>query len=167
MPGHEKPRRLSTICVATFVAVFSVSPMMASAEAYKPLFDERMLQSLDPATRERFATLERENHRRWRNRNPQAPDVTATQRQHEQTQAMLRRFEESRRLAEMAKSEGDRRSADQKQKCETVAAEIKELSAGGVFYENDADGNRRYLSDKEVASRVKNQQKSYNKYCRS
>jgi len=136
------------------------------AESYEPLFSDEMLRALDDGTRARFAELESENRRRWRNRNPQAPDVTATQRQHAATEAMLRRFEESRRLQEQAKARGSELSLEQQNKCATVAAEIEELSSGGVFYETDANGERRYLSDNEVSERVKKQQKSYNKYCK-
>jgi len=79
---------------------------------------------------------------------------------------MLRRFEETRRLKALAVAKGSELSLEQQQKCKTVAAEIKELSSGGTFYETTPEGERRYLSDNEVAERVKSQQKSYNKYCK-
>ena len=138
----------------------------SSAEAYQPLFSNEMLQSLDPATRERFAELENENKRRWRNRNPQKPDIEAAQRRHAETQAMLQRFEESRRLEQAAAARQTERSLEQQQRCAVVASEIENLSAGGSFYETLDDGQRRYLSDNEVAERVKFQQKSYNKHCK-
>ena len=138
----------------------------SSAEAYQPLFSNEMLQSLDPITRERFADLENENKRRWRNRNPQGPDIEAARRQHAQTQAMLRRFEESRRLEQAAVARQAERSLEQQQRCAVVASEIENLSAGGSFYETLDDGQRRYLSDNEVAERVKSQKKRYNKHCK-
>jgi len=113
---------------------FSVIPH-AVAEVYKPLFSDEMLRTLDPATRERFAELESENRRRWRNRNPQTPDVAAVKQQHEETEAMLRRFEESRFLEQQADSRRTKRSSERNRKCRIVAAEIKELSSGGVFYD--------------------------------
>ena len=136
------------------------------AESYEPMFSEELLETFDPETRGRFVELERENRRRWLNRNPQGPDVAAAQRQHEATEAMLRRFEESRRLKAQANARAPELSLSQQKKCKAVAAEIKELSSGGVFYETTADGERRYLSDNEISERVKSQQKSYNKYCK-
>lgn len=129
-----------------------------------------MLAALDAPTRERFEALESENYQRWRNRNPQAPDVAATQRQHQETEAVLRRIQESRSIARETKrrnAPGAGLSEREKRDCETVASEIKELSAGGAFYENTADGGKRYLSDEEVANRVKSQKKSYKRHCKS
>lgn len=130
------------------------------------MFSEAMLKKLDPATRERFAALEDENYRRWRNRNPQQPDLAAAQRQHRETEAMLARFAESRRTKDLSRQHSRQNSLERDHKCAVVAEEIKELSSGGTFYETSDDGERRYLSDKEVADRVKSQQKSYNKYCK-
>lgn len=141
----------------------------ALAERYSPLFSQDMLATLDEATRERFAAIEAENYQRWRNRNPQAPDLAAAQRQHAETEAVLRRIQESRELADQAKrrsAPGGQLSAKQRSDCEKVAAEIKELNGGGAFYERGVDGAKRYLSDEEVAARVKRQQKSYNRYCK-
>ncbi|MFK8043469.1 hypothetical protein, partial [Congregibacter sp.] len=123
-----------------------------------------MLSTLDHATRERFAALEAENYQRWRNRNPRAPDLEAAARQHEETEAVLRRIQESRALVAEAKrrnAPGAHLTQTQKKNCATVAAEIKELSAGGTFYEQTAAGDKRYLTDEEVSNRVKSQQKSY------
>ncbi len=143
-------------------------PLMA--QSYTPLFSQEMLGSLDAAARERFAVLEGENYQRWRNRNPQAPDVAAVRRQHEQTEAVLRRIRESRDIKAEARrrnAPGARRSERQKRDCAAVSREIEELSGGGAFYEKSADGEKRYLSDKEIAERVKSQQKSYKQYCKS
>ena len=137
-----------------------------NAESYEPMFSEALLETLDPETRSRFEELESENRRRWRNSNPQAPDVGAAQRQHAATEAILRRFEETRRLEAMAKARAPELSLKQRERCKVVAAEIEELSSGGVFYEKTPDGERRYLSDNEVSTRVKSQQKSYNKHCK-
>jgi len=151
---------------ACFCGAILLAAQTAIAEDYKPMFSQKMLNGLDPETRARFAALERENQRRWRNRNPSAPDVDAAKRHHQDTQAMLRRFEESRNLENSAGARQNASTAEQKRKCDVVAAEIKELSSGGVFYENGPDGERRYLSDKELAARVKSQKKSYNKHCK-
>jgi len=110
-----------------------VAPAWAenSSAAYSPLFSPELLAGLDADTRERFAALEAENYQRWRNRNPQAPDLAAAQRQHAETEAMLRRIQESRALAAEAKrrdSPGANLSAKQRRDCAAVAAEIKELS---------------------------------------
>jgi|GEM_PF-3367216 len=161
--GLRLPAVMARLSVA---ALLLLSTHNLIAESYEPMFSEELLESFDPETRERFVELERENRRRWRNRNPQAPDVAAAQRQHEATEAMLRRFEETRRLEAQAKARAPELSLSQRNKCDAVAAEIKELSSGGVFYETDADGERRYLSDNEVSERVKSQQKSYNRYCK-
>ena len=150
----------------TFAGLLLLGADNLLAEPYKPMFSDSMLQRLDPDTRARFVELENENRRRWRNRNPQARDVAAAQRQHDETEAMLRRFEESRQVKAQAANRRPELSLEQQHNCETVAAEIAELSEGGVFYEADSDGGRRYLSDKEIAKRVKSQQKSYNKYCK-
>ncbi len=166
MLPKPKKRQVKAACAAALATTLSLTACPLVAEVYKPLFSESMLRQLDPATRERFAQLESENRRRWHNRNPQAPDVAATKRQHEETQAMLQRFEESRRLEAMARAKSSERTAEQQKKCDTVAAEIEELSSGGVFYETTPDGERRYLSDKEVTDRVKSQEKSYKKFCR-
>ena len=160
-------RRLPTVMARLGMAMLLLlSADNLIAESYEPMFSEELLATFDPETRERFAELERENRRRWRNRNPRARDVAAAQRQHEATEAMLRRFEESRRLEAQAKARAPELSLSQQKKCKAVAAEIKELSSGGVFYETTADGERRYLSDNEISERVKSQQKSYNKYCK-
>ena len=159
--------RLPGLCLVVLMLGISTP---ALAERYSPLFSQEMLATLDPATRERFAALETENYQRWRNRNPQAPDVAAVKRQHAETEAVLRRIQESRALANETKrrnAPGGRLTERQKRDCETVAAEIEELSAGGSFYENSAEGGKRYLSDKEVADRVKSQQKSYNRHCKN
>jgi len=141
-----------------------------SPGGYAPLFSPELLASLDAETRERFAALEAENYQRWRNRNPQGPDLAAAQRQHAEPEAMLRRIQESRALAAEAKrrnTPGSNLSAKQKRNCAAVAAEIKELSSGGRFFEQEADGTRRYFSDKEIATRVKKQKKSYKRNCKS
>ena len=140
-----------------------------AARTYAPLFSPELLAGLDAETRERFAALEAENYKRWRNRNPQAPDLAAAQRQHAETEAVVRRIQESRALAAQAQQRnapGARLSAKRKRECEIVAAEIKELSAGGKFFKQAADGSRSYLSDEEIATRVKQQKKSYNRSCK-
>lgn len=147
------------------------SPITAdnAAKGYSPLFSPELLASLDADSRARFSALEAENYQRWRNRNPQAPDLAAAQRQHAETEAVLRRIQESRALAAAAKERnapGGRLSAKQKRNCELVAAEIKELSTGGKFFEQAADGSRAYLTDEEISARVKRQQKSYNRSCK-
>lgn len=140
----------------------------AFAERYSPLFSPKMLAGLDAPTRERLEALETENYQRWRNRNPQAPDVAATQRQHKETEAVLRRIQESRAIARENKrrnAPGAGLSERQKRDCATVASEIEELGSGGAFYENTADGGKRYLSDEEIANRVQSQKKSYKRHC--
>lgn len=136
------------------------------AASYSPLFAEDMLSTLDPATRERFAALEDENYRRWLNRNPQQRDVEAAKRQHLETEAILARFAETRRIEELARKRDAENGLGQKEKCERVAAEIAELSEGGSFYEAQDDGERRYFSDEEVSQRIEKQQTSYNKHCK-
>ena len=167
-PWHRKRQSVVGFCFAISAAVIGLSGFPAFAEDYQPLFTDSMLQSLDPATRKRFGELEEENRRRWRNQNPQTRNAAAAaaQHQHEETEAMLRRFEESRRLENLANAENKKQNAVRSKRCKSVAAEIKGLSAGGLLYERGADGQRRYLSDKEVETRLESQKKSYKKFCR-
>lgn len=139
------------------------SPVQAAS--YAPLFSQDILSKLDPATRERFVALEDENHRRWLNRNPQQRDVGAAERQHLETEAMLARFAETRRLGELSRQRDTDGQQAQQQRCQAAAADIALLSTGGRIYVTQEDGERRYLSDKELSERVKAKQKSYKKHC--
>jgi len=157
-------RNFWPILLSGAVLLFAVGSLWAG-ESYQPLFSKEMLKSLDPATRDRFAELEQENYQRWRNRNPEQPNADAARRQHRETEAMLRRFEESRALKAATKA-ANQPSPKQKKTCAAVASEIEYLQTGGKFYVQADDGGRRYLSDPEIAARVKSQQKRYKRFCR-
>ena len=142
------------------------------AETYQPMFDQAYLQSLDPATRQRFAQLEAENRKRWENKHPTSarPDQARAEAEkyHAETKHALRRIEESRRLKQRANAMAQHQAklvSEHKQRCKFLANEIKQLRAGGPLYEVAKDGSRQYLTEQELKKRVKSGEKRYKEGC--
>ena len=138
------------------------------AADYEPIYSASLLDGLDPATRARFEALESENYRRWLNRHGRSDGAAQARAQHAETEAMLQRFEASRRLnAEAAAADQKRaqRRARHQQNCQLVADEISMLRKGGLFYDTDESGVRRYLSDVQVAERISVLQRRFNERC--
>lgn len=167
----EIPGRFRVVWLLLVVSAL-LTPGVAHANDYKPLFDVALLKRLDPATRERFQKLETENRKRWRNKNPIASTSAFAQaearRHHQETEQALRRIEESRRLRQRLNASKQQQAnlvIQHNQRCEQLAQEIKQLRRGGPIYELGEDGARQYLTEQELKNRVKSSEKRYKEDC--
>lgn len=159
-------RRIS----APLLAIGLLAAMPTVAGDYQPLFSPSLLSGLDPATRERFAALEQENYKRWRNNNPQADGAADARRQLQETEQVLQSFAESRMLEAARAQQATKdsaRAAKRRRHCSAVAEELSMLRDGGSFYETDDAGVRHFLSESEVVERVGKLEARYKRYCAS
>ncbi len=74
-----------------------------------------------------------------------------------QVEAAKREDEEKKKAAE---------AAEKKQNCDKARAQLKSLQAGGRVTQNNARGEREYMSDAQIAQAIEGQKKSVDSWCK-
>lgn len=67
---------------------------------------------------------------------------------------LLEAFEQERAQKREAQEQAKQEREKRDRQCQLAQTDLLNYQRGGVFYEVDADGNRIYLSDTEVANRI-------------
>lgn len=80
---------------------------------------------------------------------------------------LLRIYEEERNIKKEEKLKAEQERNERKLYCRELANDLKDMQHGGVnYYELDAQGERVYLSEAEVAKRIREMQTEYDKNCK-
>ena len=74
-----------------------------------------------------------------------------------QAEAAKREDEEKKKVAE---------AAEKKQNCDKARTQLKSLQAGGRVTQNNARGEREYMSDAQIAQAIEGQKKSVDSWCK-
>lgn len=85
----------------------------------------------------------------------------------QQREKLLRIYEEERNLKKEEKLKAEKLKAEKEQHCQNLENELIKYQQGGfVYYDLDENGERIYLSDKEMAAHISKLQKDYDTYCK-
>ena len=95
------------------------------------------------------------------------PDIDENVEKHNKERGkLLEIYEEERKMKEDKKQQAEKEEKELREKCAALENELKDMKQTGlVFYDLDENGERRYISEKELAARVDQMQKKYDKYC--
>ncbi len=73
---------------------------------------------------------------------------------------------DSQRLAELEKQVKEQQAQELARHCQTMRANLANLSTGGRIYETNANGERVYLNDQEISSKKQRTLETINKHCK-
>ena len=89
-----------------------------------------------------------------------------TEIHNKEREKLLKIYEEEREIKEEQKQQAEKEEKDRKEKCAELENDLKDMKqAGLVFYDLDENGERKYISEKELAARINQMQEQYEKYC--
>lgn len=93
------------------------------------------------------------------------PPVDADVRQrNEEREKMLKVYDEERNIRQDEKHKADEKVRKKMEKCHIAENALKDMQQGRI-YDIDEKGERRYLSDTELARRVQKLQEQYRQHC--
>jgi hypothetical protein len=96
----------------------------------------------------------------------ETPEVDDTyQQQGIDQQKLLQIYEEERSLKKEEQLKAEKEKVERKKQCEALAVELNNLKQGGIFYDLDKNGERKYYSESELAAYIEKLQSDYNKHC--
>ena len=95
------------------------------------------------------------------------PDVDENVEKHNiEREKLLQIYEEERKMKEEKKQQAETKEKELREKCAKLENELKDMKQTGlVFYDLDENGERKYISEKELAVRIDQMQEKYDKYC--
>lgn len=79
---------------------------------------------------------------------------------------LLEIYEEERRQKKEEKLKMEEEQKKKEKYCMQLKNDLKDMQKGGSFYELDENGERKYISDKEIANRIKELQTNYKDHCK-
>jgi hypothetical protein len=143
-------------------------PLMAGAKVYKwvdkdgnvhftespPPEDAAQSEEVDTSRSQRSESQRQEAMRLQQGREPEAEaspedmDAAALARQKALEEQMEREYQEKRKVA-----------------CNSAKVNLQMLQSGGRIYDEDEDGNRTYLDDRERTQRIEHYQGKVDQYC--
>lgn len=89
-----------------------------------------------------------------------------TEMHNKEREKLLKIYEEEREMKEEKKQQEEKEAKELRGKCAELENELKDMKqAGVVFYDLDENGERKYLSDKELAARISKLQAQYDEHC--
>jgi len=96
------------------------------------------------------------------------PDLDENVDKHnKEREKLLKIYEEERQMKEEQKLQSEKEEKELREKCAKLENELKDMKQTGlVFYDLDENGERRYISEEELATQIDQMQKKYDKYCR-
>jgi hypothetical protein len=94
---------------------------------------------------------------------PAAPADSAHRK--EKTRRLLRAWEEERRIEAEQKQAAKQKAQEREQRCHRARHELRDLEAGGLFYELDEQGERRYWSEAEVRAEQERWREEIARWC--
>ena len=89
------------------------------------------------------------------------------EKHNKEREKLLKIYEEEREMKEVQKLQTEKEEKELREKCTKLENELQDMKQTGlVFYDLDENGERRYISEEELATRINQMQKRYDKYCR-
>ncbi len=92
------------------------------------------------------------------------PDADLAQRQQRQRR-LLQIYAEDREREEAAKRKQQAEQAERDRRCRYARRGVAHLEQGGVFYQSDDDGQRRYFSEQDIEARKSRWRSEVSKWC--
>ncbi len=92
------------------------------------------------------------------------PVPSAAERR-DKTRRLLEAWEEERRIEKEQEAKAAAEKAERRKRCHRAKNELRDLQAGGLFYDLDEDGNRHYLSDAELMQEQEHWRKAIQRWC--
>lgn len=89
-----------------------------------------------------------------------------TKSRNQELQKLLDVYDQEQDVKQEEMEKQQKESADQQEKCHLLQDRINKLTNGGIIYTIDDKGNRKYLSDAEITSRLDELEKAKQKYCK-
>ena len=97
--------------------------------------------------------------------SPPGPDEN-TEIHNKEREKLLKIYEEEREIKEEKKQQSEKEEKELREKCAELENELKDMKqAGVVFYDLDENGERKYISDKELTARIAQLQQQYDEHC--
>ncbi len=93
---------------------------------------------------------------------PRDPDLAERQ---QRQQRLLQIYAEDREREEAAKRKQQAERLERERRCRQARYKVARIEQGGVFYQFDADGERRYLSEQDVEARKSRRRSEVSKWC--
>lgn len=143
--------------IAPYIFFLACIPLIAAAEVYKWIDEEgRTHYGERPPVEDANRIEIRE-----------APQVEDSLKQQSiDQQKLLQIYEEERNLKKEEKLKAEQEKAERQQQCQSLANNLDDLQQGRVFYDLDEKGERKYLSEAELADYIRKLQSDYDKYCK-
>jgi len=142
----------------TLVFLILLGPVCASAEVYK---------WVDEEGRTHYGEKPQGNGASKMNidANPEIDENVESQ--NIERDKLLKIYEEERQVKEEKKQQAEKERKELGEKCTALENQLQDYRQTGIrFYDLDNKGERVYISEEELAARIDQMQKQYDKYCR-
>ena len=144
----------TTICLSTLLVCF-------------PLYAEEIYKWVDEHGRTHYGERAPSKTDVQQIQIKQAPPVDNTIHQRKvQRRKLLEVYEEEREEKKKAQALAKKQRAEQKRKCQLAKNELRDYQIGGSMYEIDDNGQRRFLTEEDFATRIAYWQKRVDAFCK-
>jgi len=96
---------------------------------------------------------------------PPPVDQPGQERRLEAQRKLLKVLDEERQQQREAEAKAEQRREKRERRCRRAKAELVDYGRGGAMYELGEDGQRRFLSDAEIAQRIASWKEEAERWC--